>query len=145
MAIRGISSMILLPFAIIVLVGICWNLSAAGYGQWVMAEPSQEVQSFMREVLTGEDGAARAYLGPRVIHTDLPALRWWILGHYGFPVTTQVQVRRESDTRAVLWTICETEAGHRFLIPWVLTFEHGRWMINNLQGVHDIAPDLVAY
>lgn len=142
MAIRGISSAILLPFVIILLVGTCWNLSAAGYGQWVMAEPSQEVQSFLREVLTGEDAAARAYLGPRVADTDLSALRWWILGHYGYPVTTQVDVRRESDTRAVLWTSSETEDGHRFLIRWVLTFAHGRWMINNLDGVHDIAPDL---
>lgn len=145
MAIRGVSSAILLPFVIILFVGACWNLSAAGYGQWVMAEPSQEVQSFLREVMTGEDGAARAYLGPQVANTDLPAVRWWILGHYGFPVTTLVEVRRESDTRAVLWTSCATEDGQRFLIRWVLTFEHGRWMIDNLQGLHDIAPDLVPY
>ncbi len=142
MVIRGITSIILLPFLLLVLVGACWKLSAAGYGEWVMAEPSQEVQNFMRDVMDGDDGAARTYLGPKVAHTDLPALRWWILGHYGFPVTTTVEVRRESQDRAVLWTYSDTDSGHRYLIRWVVNFEHGRWVIDDLQGVHDIAPDL---
>lgn len=141
MAIRGIAGLFILPFAMVFIIGACWMAASAGYGEMIMAEPDQLVQTFMRDVLAGDINAARTHLGAKVAHTDLNALRWGILERYGDPVTTMVQIRRESARRAIMWTYTATAPGNRYFIRWVVVFEHGHWVINDLQGIRALTMD----
>jgi len=140
MVTRGITSLLTLPFVLIMLISACWFAARNGGWRFVMAEPDQLVVNFMREVVSEDDAMARTYLGPQAANTSLPLLRGWILGRYGSPLNTVGEVHRVSQNHVILYTYTDTDSGHRYYIRWVLDFEGGRWVINDLQGLHELAP-----